>query len=197
MTSSCVGSTGFIYPFSSALLNWHGTQVDCSRLVAVKSSYTMWVNPIINSLVPGKFAWNFRQVIFKQILVIDAWSISCEIALIWMSLDFTDDQSTLVQVMAWCRQAASHYLSQCWPRSLSPYGVTRPQRVNKSRHDTTKRKPYLECIVFEYCCIQLDDWYVHNEKATDGVFYLLKLIVGNRIVLYFTYSSSALCHYCG
>ena len=34
---------------------------------------------------------------------------------------------TLVQVMAWCRQATSHCLSQCWPRSLSPYGVTRPQ----------------------------------------------------------------------
>ena len=71
-------------------------------------------------------------VIFKQILVIDGWGISCEIVLIWMSLDFTDDQSTLVQVMAWCRQAASHYLSQCWPRSLSPYGVTRPQWVNIS-----------------------------------------------------------------
>ena len=31
--------------------------------------------------------------------------------------------------MAWCRQATSHYLSQCWPRSLSPYDVTRPQWV--------------------------------------------------------------------
>ena len=60
----------------------------------------------------------------------DGKGISCEIVLIWMSLDFTDDQSTLVQVMAWCRQATSHYLSQCWPRSLSPYGVTRPQWVN-------------------------------------------------------------------
>ena len=29
--------------------------------------------------------------------------------------------------MAWCRQASSHYVSQCWPRSLSPYGVTRPK----------------------------------------------------------------------
>ena len=38
-----------------------------------------------------------------------------------MSLDFTDDQSTLVQVIAWCHQATSHYLSQCWPRSLSLY----------------------------------------------------------------------------
>ena len=33
--------------------------------------------------------------------------------------------------MAWCRQATSHYLSQCWPRSLSPYGVTRPQWVKQ------------------------------------------------------------------
>ena len=32
--------------------------------------------------------------------------------------------------MAWCRQATSHYLSQCWPRSMSPYGVIRPQWVN-------------------------------------------------------------------
>ena len=32
--------------------------------------------------------------------------------------------------MAWCRQAPSHYLSQCWPRSVSPYGVTEPQWVN-------------------------------------------------------------------
>ena len=28
-----------------------------------------------------------------------------------MPLDLTDDKSTLVQVMAWCRQATSHYLS--------------------------------------------------------------------------------------
>ena len=46
-----------------------------------------------------------------------------------MSLDLTDDKSTLVQVMAWCRQATSHYMSQCWPRSLSPYGVAKPQWV--------------------------------------------------------------------
>ena len=43
--------------------------------------------------------------------------------------------STLVQVMAWCRQATSHYPSQCWPRSLSPYGVTRPEWVKKPNFD--------------------------------------------------------------
>ena len=47
----------------------------------------------------------------------------------WMPLDLTDGKSTLVKVMALCHQATSHYLSLCWPRSLSSYGVTRPQRV--------------------------------------------------------------------
>ena len=47
-----------------------------------------------------------------------------------MSLDLFDDKSTFVQVLAWCHQAASHYLSQCWPRSMSPHSITRPQRIN-------------------------------------------------------------------
>ena len=36
----------------------------------------------------------------------------------------TDDKSILVQVMAWCRQATRHHLSQYWPRSLSKYSFT-------------------------------------------------------------------------
>ena len=55
------------------------------------------------------------------------------ITVMWMSLNFTDDKSTPVLVMAWCHQATSHYLSQCWPRSILPYGVTKPQWVNSSR----------------------------------------------------------------
>ena len=62
--------------------------------------------------------------------MIDGWVISCEIPLSRMSLNLTDDKSTLVQVMAWCRQATSHYLSQCWPRSMPPYGVARTHWVN-------------------------------------------------------------------
>ena len=48
-----------------------------------------------------------------------------------MPQDLADDESTLVQVMAWCHQATSHYLNQCWPRSPTPYEATRPQWVNK------------------------------------------------------------------
>ena len=89
----------------------------------------------LNSLAPSRFCLNFRWVIFKQILVIDGWVISCEITLRWMSQGLTDDKSTLVQVMSWCRQATRHYLSQCWRISLSPYGVTRPQWI-KLKHAT-------------------------------------------------------------
>ena len=79
------------------------------------------------------FEWNFRYLILQIISVIDGWGISCILALWWMSLGVTDDKSTLVQVRAWCRQATSHYLSQYWPRSLSPYGVTRTQWVDVYR----------------------------------------------------------------
>ena len=105
------------------------TGISIAEALGIAQTYT---KPLIccqlfNSLAAEKFEWNFRFVIFKRILVIAGWGISCEIAMIWMSLDLIDDQSTLVQVMAWCRQAPSHYLIQCWPRSLSPYGVIRPE----------------------------------------------------------------------
>ena len=59
----------------------------------------------------------------------DPWGICGQIALRWMPLNLANDKWTLVQVMAWCHQATSHYLSQCWHRFMSPYGVTRPQSV--------------------------------------------------------------------
>ena len=42
-------------------------------------------------------------------------------------LKLTGDKSTLVQIMVLCHQATSHYLSQYWPRSILPHGITRPQ----------------------------------------------------------------------
>ena len=35
--------------------------------------------------------------------------------------DLVDGKLILVQIIAWCRQAPSHYLNKCWPRSLIPY----------------------------------------------------------------------------
>ena len=47
----------------------------------------------------------------------------------WISLDLIYD-SILLQVMTWCHQATYHYQNQCWPSSMLPYGVTRPQWAN-------------------------------------------------------------------
>ena len=87
-------------------------------------------NVCINSLAPGRSGFKFKSAIFNLVLLIGIFRSSYDNALRWMSWDLPEDKSTLVQVMAWCRQATSHYLSQCWPRSVSPYGVTRAQWVN-------------------------------------------------------------------
>ena len=114
-------------------IRWHPPESNFTKSAQAAFLYDESENGV-NSLAPGKFEWNSKHEIFKQI---DGWGISCDIALIWMSLGFTDDQSTLVQVMAWCRQATSHYLSQWWPRSMSPYGVTRPQWVKITATSST------------------------------------------------------------
>ena len=132
--------TLFIYFMGFPVLDCVVTRLNCIHGWIILSSlqpayaviFTVFTRHRINSLAPEKFEWNFRHVIFIQILVIVGWSISCEIALIWMSLDFTDGQSTLFQVTAWCHQATSHCLSQCWHRSLLPCDITRPQWFNNA-----------------------------------------------------------------
>ena len=57
--------------------------------------------------------------------------------------------------MAWCRQATSHYLSQCWPRSLSSYGITRPQWVN--------------CVVLSFNCYWYKLNHVHYPSQDEGM----------------------------
>ena len=58
---------------------------------------------------------------FNLVLLTGIFRSSHDNALRWMPQDLTvtDDKSRLVQVMAWCRQTTSHYLSLCWLSSLS------------------------------------------------------------------------------
>ena len=78
----------------------------------------------------GDLNKNFDKWFSSKFLVIDGWHVFCKIPLRWMSLYLNDEKSALVQLMAWCRQATSHYLSQRWSRSVSPYDIIRPQWVN-------------------------------------------------------------------
>ena len=65
----------------------------------------------------------YRYLFGAGQLVIDGWITRtyCQITLMWLSLDLTDDKSRLVLA------AKSQYPSQCRPKSMSPYDVTGPQ----------------------------------------------------------------------
>ena len=93
-------------------------------------SFHYFVVHLFNSLALGRFGCNFKKSIFKLALLIGTFRASLEKVLRWMIENLTNDKSTFVHVMAWCCQATSHYLSQYWPRSMSPYGIIRPQWDN-------------------------------------------------------------------
>ena len=113
----------------------------CIRLSAVKE---------INSLALGRPGCHFKTAIFNLISLIGILTLSNDNALRWMPWDLTDDKSTLVQVMDWCHQATSHYLSQCWPSSMSPYGVTRPQWVKLGHTEFILRKHVIYICIFSH-----------------------------------------------
>ena len=85
---------------------------------------------VINSLAPGKCGNNFTIVISNLFQELISWAFPVKLLSGECHRTHFDDKSTLVQVMAWCHQATSHYLIQCWPRFMATYGVTRPQWVN-------------------------------------------------------------------
>ena len=62
-----------------------------------------------------------------------------------MPQNLIDEKSTLVQVMAWCHQATSHYLSQFWPRSMVSLGhnvLNRLTSISLLSHKITTNKYY-------------------------------------------------------
>ena len=112
-------------PYSSVITT---TKQSTRKQCAYFLRYALYM--LVNSLAPGRPRCHFKTAIFNLVSLIGIFTSSNDNALRWMPWDLTDDESTLVQVMAWCHQASRHYLSQCTPSSMSPYGITRPQWVN-------------------------------------------------------------------
>ena len=65
---------------------------------------------------------------------------------IWNSsmVSLTKEKFKLAEVVAWCHQAPTYCLSQCWHRSMWSYGFTRPQWV--TWNVATKRSITNLCI---------------------------------------------------
>ena len=83
---------------------------------------------VFNSLPHGRCDSNLKCIIFTFIQNCSLGT-HCDLVPRWMLRNPTNERLTLFQVMAWCRKAPSHYLSQCWLGSLSPYAVPRPECV--------------------------------------------------------------------
>ena len=82
-----------------------------------------------------------KSIILKLVVQNSSFGNCSEIVLRWIPQNRTHEKSILVQAMAWCHQVTSHYLSQCWPRSMSPYSVTGHNELtmddNPIQHHTT------------------------------------------------------------
>ena len=107
----------------------HRDQIKWCKLNYTRAIHTILLKydkPIPNnSMVPGKCGCNPNNVFFKLKPWVNILSTSSEIVLRRIPQSTFDAKLTLVRVMGWCRQATSHYLSPCWSRSTSPYGVRR------------------------------------------------------------------------
>ena len=93
--------------------------------------------------------------------------------------------------MAWCHQV-SHYLSQCWPRSLSPYDVTWPHWVNSSQGTIQYTEVILTVWQFHYLITRMG-----SSKSGKQVYIemracpLLLHIVMNSVSIFSIYCVSA------
>ena len=80
----------------------------------------------INSLSHERCVCNLKLAIFKLMSMINIFGVSFKVNAPrphWWLVN-VDSGNGLVP------SGNSHYLSQCWPRSMSPHGVTTPQWVN-------------------------------------------------------------------
>ena len=86
--------------------------------------------------------------------------------------------------MAWCHQAPSHYLNQCWPRSTVLHSRPKPLRVNSLPLGD------LAVIIKTYFQSRLADWYHEyflwnfpQMNATIQLWLLVNIGSGNGLVL--------------
>ena len=98
-------------------------QQDCSRQMAIFMCH--YAN--LTHCPSGNAAVIFKSTIFQPMVRSSNLGTWCEIAVLWMPQNLTNEKSSLIQVMARCHQTTDPYLKQCWPRSPTPYHVITPQ----------------------------------------------------------------------
>ena len=165
--------------------SWNRTEFQSKWWVHVQKKFyqimTWWQNR-------KKFYGSF---VFKLMLSIDGWGISCETAIRWLQQSFTGDKSTLIHVMAWCHQETSHFLSQCWPRSMLPFGINVPQWVNSLWPSDTiwRHKSGSTLAQVKACCLMAPSHYLNQ------CWLIISKIQWHSFECNFTRGTSAISHW--
>ena len=87
---------------------------------------SQYVSPYLRNLFNlyyGKYSCNLKNI---SIIKNNSPANWCEIVLGWLLQNLNNEKTTFIQVMPWCHQATTCYMSQ---RYKSPYGVTKRQGI--------------------------------------------------------------------
>ena len=85
----------------------------------LSSLYRTFDKKSISVLFPHKNGCHFADDDFMYIFMNGKFCILIQISLKFVPKGLIDNQSALVQVMAWWHQPTNHYLNQRWPSSLT------------------------------------------------------------------------------
>ena len=99
------------------------------------------------TLAPRRCGCHFKSKISNLLHKILAWALAVKIALGWMPQQITIERSTLVQVMDCCLMVSSHYLIQCWPRSMGHH----MNKIANILHKTSSNAfSWMKIIIFSF-----------------------------------------------
>ena len=103
----------------------HAISIRCICAFETKMLSLMTTLILLIKCLSGRCGSDFKTCIISK-LTIQTISLGtrCEIALRWQPNNLTYKKATVVQTMAWCHQATSHYLSRWLHTYMSPHGVT-------------------------------------------------------------------------
>ena len=120
----------FLFPQRDSVHN--GLTVwECWLFMMLGAFSWSWLSQKLMLTMPTKCSLKWRIITLSALSSLEAYFMKTS----WHGHPFyiagpLCGESTLIQVMAWCRQATSHYLSLCLPRAMLLHLITRPQWVD-------------------------------------------------------------------
>ena len=121
-------------------MSWHDHWANCHTIST--EFLTHWLQGDVTAIIDMQFQTYWSNWYIEHML----WNCTQVNATrpSWWQVNISSGN-----IMAWYCQATSLYLNQCWPNPMLPYGITRPQWVD--RLEMTRSSPghqQMSCCLF-------------------------------------------------